>query len=520
MIRENHRMKNLKLKRIFAGLLSFFISQIAVFAQAADLVIVNANVRTIDKTRPRAEAVAVTRNRIAAVGTNQEIRRLAGSGTVIIDAGGRLVLPGFNDAHVHFAGVGGQFFSIDLRAVKTPAEMVEKIKFYVRFLPPGQWILGGGWNHENWTPGELPAKELIDAATSAHPVFIYHANGKMALVNSLALKLAGLDAKAKAVAGGEIVRNPAGDPTGVLKDSAMNPVKRLVPPAATTEGKLAVAEAATNFAAAFGVTSVQDMSADDQAEIYRELARQGKLKTRIYDCIALSEWSKLAKSGVKKASGDALVRRGCLKGVADGDPDSTAKLFEETLAADRADLQVMVHAIGRRANGQILSVFERVVKTNGPKDRRPRVEHAHAFSPADLRRFGNSAIIASVQPFLFADDAGKSFEPLRALLAGNAPLAFGSDASLIPLNPLFGIAAAVGTNDPKQKLTVEEAVRLYTSGAAFAEFQENEKGTIAVGKLADFVILSDDIFTINPGKISQTKILTTVMDGRIVYRAD
>lgn len=512
------RPKNRKLKRISAVFLSFFVVQISVFAQP-DLVIVNANIRTIDKNNPRAEAVAVTKNRISAVGTNRAIRRLTAAGTLVIDARGKLVLPGFNDAHVHFTGIGNQFFSIDLRDAKTPREAVEKIKFYARFLPKGQWILGGGWNNENWTPNDLPTKELIDGATPEHPVFLYHANGKMALVNSLAIKLAWIDETAETVAGGGIVRDAAGAPTGILKDAGMTPVKRFVP-ASATENKLAVAEAATNFTAAFGVTSVQDMSSDGNAEIYRELARIGKLKTRIYDCAALSDWPGLAKSGVKKASGDPLVRIGCLKGIADGDADSTAGLYEEIRAADRADLQIMVHAIGGRANEQILSVFERVVKTNGPKDRRLRVEHAHGFRAADLRRFGNPNIIASIQPFLFADGAGKSSEPLRSLLAANATPAFGSDASLIPINPLFGISAAVNPRDPKQKIPVEEAVRFYTLGAAFAEFQENEKGTIAVGKLADFVILSDDIFTINPGKIGQTKILTTVMDGRIVYRAD
>ncbi len=489
------------------------------FAQTltADLVVVNANVQTMDKSNPTAQAFAVLGNKIVAIGLNAEIKQLVGANTKTIDANGKLVLPGFNDAHVHFTAIGAQFFSVDLRAAKTPAEMVEKLKFYASFLPPGSWILGGGWNNENWTPANLPTKELIDPATPDNPVFIYHASAKMALVNSLALKLARIDQTAKDIAGGALGRDAAGAPTGILSGSAISLVKRFVPPS-TTENKLAVAETASNYAAAFGVTSVQDMSADDNTETYRELARTGKLKTRIYDCAALSDWQKLAKRDLRKAGGDALVRQGCLKGIADGDAESTQQLYDEILAADKSDLQVMIHAIGNRANDQILTVFERVIKINGTKDRRFRIEHAHNLRPQDVRRFGNPNIIASVQPFLFSDGAGKSVEPLRTLLANQATLAFGSDSSIIAINPLFGIAAAVNSADPKQKLSVEEAVRFYTLGSAFAEFQENIKGTIAVGKLADFVILSDDIFTINPHEIGKTKVLTTVMDGKVVYQ--
>jgi predicted amidohydrolase YtcJ len=507
----------MKLKFLVFFLPLFFFIPANAQKLVADLIVINAYVRTMDKSNPKAEAFAVSGGKIVAIGTTAEIKQFAGANTKTINADGKLVLPGFNDAHVHFTAMGSQFFYADLRDAKSPQAMVEKLKFYARFLPAGQWILGGGWNNENWTPNSLPTKDLIDAATPEHPIFLYYSNAKMALVNSLALQLARIDKRTKDAANGDIVRDSTGEPTGILKDSAMNLVKRLTPQFAT-EDKLAVAETASDYAAAFGVTSVQDMSADDNTETYRELARQGKLKTRIYDCVALSEWRKLAQSNVKK-DGDALIRRGCLKGFADGDADSTAGLYEKILAADKAGLQIMVHAIGARANEQILSVFERVAKQNGKRDRRFRVEHAHGFRPPDIKRFGNSNIIASVQPFLFSDAGGKSLEPLRDLLGSNATLAFGSDSSLIPVNPLLGIAAAVNTSNPKQKLTVEEAVRFYTLAAAFAEFQETEKGTIAVGKLADFVILSDDIFSINPSEISKTRVLTTVLDGRVVFVA-
>jgi predicted amidohydrolase YtcJ len=506
-----------KIKRARAVLLIFFMFEFSAFALEADLVVINADVRTIDRTRPRAGALAVTGNRISAIGGTTEIRALIGSKTNIIDARGKLLLPGFNDAHVHFTGMGNQFFSVDLRGAKSAREMIEKIRFHARFVPKNAWILGNGWNDSNWTPNELPTKDLIDASAPEHPVFLYHANGKSALVNSLALKTAKIEKSVNAAPDNEIARDAAGEPTGILRGAAMNRVRALAPRFAT-DNKALVAETASNYAAAFGVTSVQDMSADDFAEIYRALESAGRLKTRIYDCTGLFGWQKRPKPAVKNAG--SLVRQGCLKGFSEGDADSEAALFEEISAADKAGLQVMIHAIGARSNAQALSVFERVVKINGQRDRRFRVEHAHGFRPSDVRRFAASDIIASVQPFLFSDAAGGSFDPLRDLLNAKAALAFGSDASLIPVNPLSGIAAAAGTNDPRRKITVEEAVRAYTLGAAFAEFQESEKGSLTVGKLADFVILSDDIFSIPADKISRTQVLTTVVDGKIVYRAD
>lgn len=506
--------KNRKIKGIACVLLIFFVSQITVFAQA-DLVIVNADVRTIDKTKPRAEAVAVVKNRISAVGSNREIRALISENTKIIDAEGKLVLPGFNDAHVHFLAMGNQFFHVDLRDARSPREMAEKVRFHARFIPAGQWIIGSGWNEENWAPNDFPTKELIDAATSDHPVFLYHANPKIALVNSLALRQAKIDKADKTAFNGGIGRNTNGEINGILKDAAVGFVRRFAP--SFTTDKSLFAETAGNYAVAFGVTSVQDVSSDDSTEIFRALWRQGKLKTRVYDCSG--DWRKLAQSGVKRAEGDAFIRRGCLKSMADGDDELTEALYKEISAADKAGLQIAIHAIGARSNAQILSIFERVIKENGVRDRRFRVEHAHGFYPQDIRRFAASGIIASVQPFLFSDGAGRTLDPLRDLVKSGASLAFGSDATMVEVNPLLGIAAAVNAADPKQKITVEEAVRFYTLESAYAEFQENEKGSITVGKLADFVILSNDIFTINPGEISKTRVLTTIVDGRVVYEA-
>lgn len=508
------------IKKIFHFAFTFlFIPQIAVFSQSKppDLIIFNAKIRTMDRAKPLAEAVAIFGNKISKIGTTKEIRGLAGAKTKMIDANGKLVLPGFNDAHVHFMGIGNQFSSVNLRDVSSPSEIVERLEYYAKFLPKGRWILGGGWNHENWTLNNLPTKELIDAATPENPVFIYNFDARIALANSLALKLAAINKDTK---NPEIIRDEKGEPTGILKNSAINQIRKITPESHTKKWA-EVAETASNYAASLGVTSVQDVSADNFLEIYRELAREGRLKTRIYDCTNLFEWQKLAAAKMRRADGDAMVRGGCLKSFSDGDSDSLQKLYNYVQPADKAGLQVMIHAIGGSANDIVLTVFERVAKENGGRDRRFRIEHAHNVRPEDLRRFGKSKIIASMQPFLFFGGTWNNTESYRTLLDTNAVLAFGSDASITEFNPLLGIYAAVNrrnSNDiSDQTISVEEAVRLYTLGSAFAEFQENVKGTISVGKLADIIILSDDIFSINSEKIRQTKVLTTIVDGKVVY---
>ncbi len=525
----------------------------------ADLVIVNANVRTMDDKMPKAQSIAVWQNKIIAVGTDAETKSFIGKNTRIIDAKGKLVLPGFNDSHVHFLDGGSGLSSVDLRDAKTPQEFVERIKNFAAKLPKGRWILNGNWDHENWTPNNLPTKEMIDAVTPDNPVFINRLDGHMSLANSAALKLAGVDKNTKEVEGGVIVRDGGGNPTGVLKDAAMNYVYKVIP-AATFEQKLEAAEAATNYAASLGVTSVQDMSAGTDVGVYQELLRQGKLKTRIYAVSTLSDWQRWNNAGVRYAFGSEMLRVGGLKGFADGslgsttawfyqpyldDPKSTGlasdeipKMYENVSGADKAGLQIMIHAIGDRGNDEILKIYERVEKENGTKDRRFRIEHAQHLNADLIGRFASGKIIASMQPFHAIDDGRWAWKRLdekrlkgtyafRSLLDNGAVLAFGTDWYVAPLNPMFGIYAATtrrtlddknpGGWIPEQKIPVEETVKAYTAGSAFAEFQENVKGTISIGKLADFVILSDDIFTINPNDIRNTQVLTTVVDGKIIF---
>ncbi|HEV7644162.1 MAG TPA: amidohydrolase [Pyrinomonadaceae bacterium] len=551
------------IKNIFAISLALFLLGSVGFGQklSADLIIVNANIQTMDPIVPKAQAIAVMGNRIVAVGTNAEINALADARTKVIDAGGKLVMPGFNDAHLHFTEGGFQLSLVDLRSAASPEEFAARIKAFAAKLQKGQWILGGRWDHENWKPNNLPTKELIDAVTPDNPVFVQRLDGHMAVANSLALKLAGVNKDTKDVDGGLIVRDAAGNPTGVLKDAAMEYVRRVVPDFSFDQ-KLAAAEAATNYAASLGVTSAQDMSANTNIGVYQELLRQGKLKTRIYAGAPLPDWQKLADTGIRYAFGDPMLRVGTLKGYADGSLGSTTawffdpyadspntsglsgaeipQMYEHVSGADKAGLQVMIHAIGDRGNATILDVFERVAREDGARDRRFRIEHAQHLRQQDIPRFGRLGVVASMQPVHLADDgrwAGKRLDEkrlkgtyaFRTLLDTGAHLAFGTDWAVAPLNPFFGILAAVtrqttdGKNPngwiPEQKITIEEAVRAYTQGSAYAEFQENIKGTLSAGKLADIIIVSDDIFTGPPLKMMQTKVLTTIVDGKIVYEA-
>ncbi len=525
----------------------------------ADLVVTNANVRTMNAAQKQTTSIAVLGGKIIAVGNEADTKLLIGPKTKVIDAKGKLVIPGFNDAHVHFLEIGQQLSSVDLRDAKTPQEFVERIKNFAAKLPKDRWILGGKWDHENWSPNNLATAAMIDAVTPNNPVFIDRLDGHMALANSLAMSLAKVDKATKDVDGGEIVRDASGNPTGILKDAAMSYIGRIIPDP-SFEQKLEAAQAATDYAASLGVTSVQDMSAGTDVGVYQELLRRGTLKTRVYGCSPLSQFSRWQAAGLHHAFGDAMLRVGCVKGYSDGSLGSTTAWFFEpyrdapntsglasdeipkmpeiAAAADKAGLQLMIHAIGDRANATVLDNFIKAVQANGDRDRRFRIEHAQHLRQEDIKRFAAQKVVASMQPFHIIDDGRWAWKRIdekrlkgtyafRTLLDSGAVLAFGSDSPVAPLNPLLGVYAAVTRrtlNDknpngwiPEQKISVEETVKAFTSGSAYAEFQDKVKGTIEIGKLADFVILSDDIFTINPTMIRDVKVLMTVMDGRVIY---
>ncbi len=457
----------------------------------ADLIITNANVRTLDQRRPRAQAIAVSGDRITAVGSVASIARLADTKTRVIDAGGRLVIPGFNDAHVHLTAIGNLFSHIDVDGM-TRAEMLAAVARYSRLIPKGRWILGRGWTDAKG----LPTVAEIDAAAGEHPVLFYSKDYSFGFINSQAL----LDTNIKA-------------PNGVISGAELVKLRGHVP-SNHASNWAEIIETAGNYAASLGVTSVQDVHSDDLFEILTRIADAGKLNVRVYDCIGLSDRKKAIKAGLRAADGTPMVRRGCLKGMADGEAGEIEELSDAVAEADRAGLHVMIHAIGPRSNANTLAAFERVVAANGKRDRRLRIEHAARMRPADIGRFARAEIIASMQPFLFYSGPRLGDEYRQILNAGTR-VAFGSDSSMIDLAPLPGIHAAV--NSGRRSISVSDAVAAYTLGSAYAEFQEREKGTIEVGKLADIVILSDDIFTIDRSKVLDVTVVTTVMGGRIVY---
>ncbi len=530
---------------------------------SADLVLINGKIRTVNEAQPQAEAVACRQGRIVAVGTTSEIRRLIGAATRVVDLQGRLVVPGFNDAHVHFFSGGAGLASVQLRDAKSEAEFRERIGAFAARLRAGRWILEGNWDHENWTPARLPTRQLIDDVTPHNPVFIQRLDGHMALASTSALKLAGVTRETADPPGGTIVRDEKGEPTGVLKDAAMSFVSRMIPKPDDEEIAEAV-RAAMRYAAENGVTSVQDMSASpDVLAVYQKLLARHELTVRIYGHQPLAAWERLASVGVRAAFGGEKLKIGGLKGFADGSLGSTTALFfepyldapdtaglpsdemfpasgmqERIIKADRAGLQVAVHAIGDKANSTILAMFQEAIRQNGERDRRFRIEHAQHLRKAEIQQFARLRVIASMQPYHAIDDgrwAEKRIGPERAkgtyafrsLLDAGAILAFGSDWFVAPMEPLMGIYAAATRRTldgkhpqgwaPAEKITVAEALRAYTLGSAYASFDENLKGSIEPGKVADLVVLSDDILAINPVELAKTKVMMTVFDGKVIY---
>ncbi|MEN6560836.1 MAG: amidohydrolase [Acidobacteriota bacterium] len=534
-------------------------------ANMVDLVLINGKVWTGEASRPWAQAVAVRGGTIVDVGTTAALKGLA-AGAKVVDLGGALVLPGFIDSHTHFLEGGFALRRIQLREARSREDFVARIAAKAKELGPGRWILNGDWDHQQFSPVELPRRDWIDAVTPDNPVCVCRLDEHMILANSLALKLAGVTKDTPAPPGGEILKDPAtGEPTGILKDTAMDLVYAKVPEP-TPDERLEAAETAVRHAAQNGVTSVCEMADARSFETFRELERRGRLSTRVSVYIPITEVDVLARLKIKPPLGDAYLQLAGLKGFVDGSlGSSTAYFFEpyaddpktsgllngqmfppgvmerRILEADRAGLQLAVHAIGDRAVSMLLDMVEKAVAVNGPRDRRWRVEHAQHQRPADIARFGRLGLAASVQPYHAIDDGRwaeskigpervKTAYPFESLRRAGAVLAFGSDWTVAPLSPILGIYAAAtrrtldGKNPggwvPAEKVSVEEAVRAYTVNGAWAQFAEAAKGTIAPGKAADLVVLDRDIFTIPAEEIERTSVRMTIFDGRVVYGKD
>jgi len=501
-----------------------------------------------------------------AVGSNDEIETWRGPHTRVIDAAGKLLLPGFNDSHVHFVDGGLALDSVQLNDVTSAEEFAQRIAQRARVTPRGEWVSGGNWDETKWNPATVPTKELLDSFTPDTPVFVSRYDGHMALANSVTLRLAGITAKTPDPPGGVIVRDAHGNPTGALKDAAMEYVSKVQPPL-SHEQRLKAVKRALAHAASLGVTSVQHMNPEyADIAVYTELLQSGELTARIYAAPLIPTVDDQVKIGIRHAFGGPFLRIGALKAYADGSLGSaTAYFFEpfsnqpnnrgllsdemhpvslmqdRMMKADAAGLQLCAHAIGDQGISIILDLYSGIVKAHGDSDRRFRIEHAQHMAAKDFDRFAQLHVIASVQPYHAIDDgrwaeqrighdrASRTYA-FRTFLDHGVRLAFGTDWNVAPLNPMLTVYAAVtratldGRNPggwfPEQKLALPETIEAYTLGSAYAEFQENEKGSITPGKLADMVLLSDDIFTIDRAKIRDVKVVATFVGGKTVWDAN
>ncbi len=525
----------------------------------ATMAVTDARIWTGDEAQPWAEAMAIDEDLILAVGSDEDIAQFISSSTTLID-GAALVVPGFIDSHVHMLDGGEALESVQLRDVTSREQFRQRFADYVKTIESGEWILGGAWDHEAWG-GELPTRDWIDDLTPDNPVWVFRLDGHMALANSLALSAGGVDADTPDVAGGEIIRFADGRPTGVLKDNAMFPVYDAVPPPPDARRDRQL-RAALEYLASHGVTTVHDMGSFDNLAVFRRAHERGELTTRIYAAIPLAEWKRLNNDVEKNGRGDEMLTTGVLKGFMDGslgshtaamlepftdEPDDTGMLVHTlddmrqwVTDADAAGLHVVVHAIGDRAIRNLLDIFLDAVEANGPRDRRFRMEHAQHIHPDDLPRFKAQDIIASMQPYHAIDDGrwaervigaerAETTYAFRSLLDDGANVAFGSDWFVAPASVVEGIHAAVTRRTldgahpegwvPEQKVTVEETLRAYTVAGAFASYDEDNRGRLKAGMLADFVVLDRDVTSIDVDDIRDTRVLRTVVGGRSVFEA-
>jgi predicted amidohydrolase YtcJ len=540
----------------------------------ADVIFIHANVYTgVPATVQfssvlREEAIAVRGDRIQAVGKNIEIEKLKGPQTLVIDLGGHFVMPGFNDAHLHLANAGLQKLSVDLVGVKTLDEFRQRVLAKVEKAQPGEWIVGGGWDETLWPVKALPGRWDLDEVSGGHPVFLDRVDGHLAVANTRALQLASVTLASHDPQGGKIDRDENGQPTGILRDTAGEAVRAVIPSPNHDTRRHGIEVALADLAAS-GVTSAQDYSPEwENFKIYEDLEKEGKLTARISEWLDFNDSIEdLKKERDSHPQSDLMLHTGMLKGFMDGsvgghtaalmepytdDPKNSglprydaAKLREMAKERVLAGFQLGFHAIGDKGVQMALDAFAEAEKTarqqkvkaaNGGDDLRLRVEHAQVTTPAQIARFKELKVIASMQPSHLLTDMRWAQDRLGAKRAADCymwaaflnkgvTLAFGTDYPVEYVSPFRGLYAAVTRKSengkqeffPAQKLTMDQAIAAYTTGSAFAEFEEKEKGKLVAGMLADFVVLDRDVTAVSPEKVLAARVLRTVVGGKTVY---
>jgi predicted amidohydrolase YtcJ len=529
----------------------------------ADLALINGVIYTGDSKQPRVEALAARGETIIATGTTAEIRKLMGASTQVIDLHGGFAMPGFNDAHLHLGSGGQAKLAVDLEGAKSIGEVQQRVRARVAITKPGEWVTGSGWDHTLWNPPNFPTRQDLDAISGDHPMFFSHISGHVGVANSKALELAGITASTPNPSGGKIEHDGKGEPDGMLEeDSAMSLVTRKIPAATPAQRRHGI-ELAMQEATANGLTSIQDYSSWNDFLTYRELKQEGKLTVRVTEWLTfelpLAQLEEMRREG---GTADPWLKTGALKGFMDGalgsttaallapysdDPKSSgilrvkpAELNRMSIERDRAGFQLAFHAIGDRANRVALDAFAAVLAANGPRDRRDRIEHAQIVAPEDFARYASLHVVASMQPSHQTTDmrwAERRLGPERikgayawhTMLSLGVPLAFGTDYPVEVINPMRGLHACVtrelpeggpaGGWQPQEKISMAECIHAYTSGAAYAEFEEAKKGRLVPGQFADIVVLSDDVTKAPSAGLFRVHVLRTIAGGRTVYEA-
>ena len=530
----------------------------------ADLILTNGSIYTGDARLGRVEALAIAEGKIAAAGTSEEINKWAGSDTRVIDLGGKFVMAGFNDNHVHFGGAGVSLLNVDLVGTRSLAEFQQRIRASLVEFEPGEWVTGRGWDHSLWETNRVPTKQELDEISTNHPMIFTRVDGHSAVANSKALEMAGITGDTKSPQGGAIVLDENGEPTGWLKETAQGLVRRLIPAPSRARQKQGLL-LALEIARRRGITSIQDNSSWTTFQIFKELKEEGKLTLRVTEWLPFdAPINRLQEMRKEGGANDAWLKTGALKGVTDGSGGSLSAAMLEPFAnapdnrgllrkdpetwkkmvvdRDREGFQIALHAIGDRANRVALDAFEAALKINKRRNARHRIEHSQFVHRDDMPRFKELGVIASAQPCHLLNDLrwapvilgpAREYEGYawKTFLDLGVVVSFGTDFAVEPLNPFRGLYAAVARRfedgsgpaegwQPQEKISIEKAIRAYTLGSAYAEFEERRKGTLAPGKFADLVILSQDITAVSPAEILQTEVLLTMVGGSVVYEKE